>query len=200
MSLVAAYQLPGHQYWCADRTLVRWCGPTRRVVARDHRKLHPLPDRPVVLGLSGSAYDADHILGIVTRAVDAVSALVDFMAMVRAAVRDVNACSAEFARERGLAQHLTGALVGGTWDGTWFLHVIPPDGADVRMTRYGAIGMASARLRAEMWEALEGATVPSQVEDALDAGVRGALGEEGAVLDRLVVDPFGVSPWSASDA
>lgn len=196
---MAACQQPGFQYWCADRTLVRVDGSTRHVVARDHRKIHPLPGLSVVLGLSGSAYDADHILGMVTRGIGSVRAWPDFLEHVRSAVLGVNLCSAEFGRERGLAQHLTGALVGGVWDDEWFLRVVEPDGTDTPMPRFAAIGMAATALDAGTWASLADAREPCEVQAALDPAVRTALGDDAAALDRLVVVAGGVSSGTPSD-
>jgi hypothetical protein len=199
VSLVVACQQSGFQYWCADRTLVRVDGSMRRVVARDHRKIHSLPGRPVVLGLSGSAYDAGLILGLVKRSASGKRALVDFLALVQSAVLSVNVCSAEFGREHRLDQHLTGAVVGGMWDGEWFLRVVAPDGTEVPMMRFAAIGMAAPALDAGTLEALAGASGPFEVQAVLDRAVRTALEDEAGQLDRLVVAAGGVSPAAVSD-
>ncbi len=199
MSLVFACQLPKCQYWCADRVLVRAEEGATRVVRRDHQKIHALDGRPVVVGLSGSAYDAEHILRLIERRLDGVEACAAFLGLVRTAVRDVNEYSRDFARQEQLATYFTGAVVGGCWDGRWFLRVITPDGNELAMQRFAAIGAEASRIGESLGKTLDEPAPKSEIAARIDACACAVLGANAGSLDRLLVDADGVRALPLAD-
>lgn len=194
MSLIVACNCCGCQYWCGDRILRKWSEGISTVVSRNYRKIRQFPGIPVVVGLSGSAYDAD-LLWTTLSALKGLSSKEDLLEIVRTAVKQINQCSAEFAIANRLNIHETGILIGGYWGDDRFLSVIDPNGRLLEMSAFGAIGYGSGCVAG----AIAGKLAPSAdwkeaafLVDRCHESSPDDLASGGQALDRILVRPCGV--------
>lgn len=154
-----------------------------------------LPERPVILGFSGTAYDAQVMMETISASNLAGASLDDFYSLVRDVVVDVNRIAASFARERGLDAYQTGLVVGGFWNERRFLTVAPPDGHLRHMTTFAAIGFDSVGIDEVIGGSASADLGCAPVREAIDGWfATRCAGDvpEAEELDRYLVAPTGV--------
>lgn len=202
MSVVVARNCARAQFWCADRRLVQEHGDQWEVVSHDHRKVMALPGRPVILGFSGTAYDAQVMMETISATNLGGASLDDFHGLVREIVVHVNWIAASFARQRRLKIYETGLVVGGFWNERRFLTVAPPDGHLRHMRTFAAIGYDAVGIDEAIAEATAADLACEKVRALIDGWFTTRCAGDALAcnrLDRYLVIPTGVYAIDGSE-
>lgn len=191
MSLVVACNCRGCQYWCGDRILVDAEAEPPIVVATDYKKVRRTPGMQALIGISGSAYDADLIWQAIVSNISA-SSVESLLSLCSSVVREVNQYSSSFAASRSIPVYRTGLIVGGYNDNRRFLTVIEPDGDVVSMSVFAAIGDGIIESDCEVLRRSGDNEEFDSITGIIDGWFNALLERmeyRGAVLDRYIVTP-----------